>query len=71
MKMLDLHLDIYSMESVIETVKVYSKIARIRIERKENYSQVIFEGCRYDEKRTSDEFENYLIGLENSKHGIN
>ena len=63
---LEINTDIYSTASV-ETVKeVYKDYAKIETIKKGNVLILRFYDCRYDEKQTVKEFENYLIGVENS-----
>ncbi|MGN8946243.1 HxsD-like protein [Bariatricus sp. HCP28S3_E4] len=63
---LHLHSEIYSVENIEYTKKVYANFANINITSENNYWLVNFSDCKYDEKETIKAFENYLIGLENS-----
>ena len=63
---LKLNSDIFSLEKINYTKKVYSGYADITIENIEGYWHLSFENCKYDESLTVREFENYLIGMENS-----
>ncbi|MDO4650946.1 MAG: HxsD-like protein [Eubacteriales bacterium] len=63
MKALKLSSDIFSLEKINYTKKVYSGYADITIENMEGYWQLLFENCKYDEALTVQEFENYLIGI--------
>ena len=45
---------------------MYSEYADITIENFDGYWKLSFTHCKYDELVTIQEFENYLIGMENS-----
>jgi len=62
---LNVNLGIYSIETINEVVKAYSKLAKIKVTFKKDIAKLTFVNCKYDEKRTVKEFENYLIGIEN------
>lgn len=66
MMKIKLNSDIFSLEKINHTKKVYSGYADIMIENIEGYWHLSFENCKYDESLTVREFENYLIGMENS-----
>jgi hypothetical protein len=66
MTKLELNRDIYTRKNVDAAREAYKKIARIIIKEKKNCISVLFMGCKYGAERTVKEFENYLIGLENS-----
>ena len=57
---------IYSDETIQKAVRDYQDIASITIDVQDKYVLLSFVKCKYDEERTIREFENYLIGLENS-----
>jgi hypothetical protein len=63
---LELNRDIYSRKNVDAAREAYKEIARIMVKEKRSYIRVLFVSCKYEEGRTVKEFENYLIGLENS-----
>ena len=66
MKKIRLKKEIYSRQNLNEAIKAYGNIARILIlPNKDEYVMQFFD-CKYGEDRTIKEFENYLIGLENS-----
>ena len=44
----------------------YSNLCEFSIAEKADEWEVRFSNCRFDEQRTVNEFENYLIGLENN-----
>lgn len=66
MKVLNLNKALFSVENIEKTAVVYKEYARINIKTENMYYRVSFDKCKYDEDRTIKEFENYLIGLENS-----
>lgn len=66
MRVLNLSKDLYSIENIERTAKVYKDYAKIKVKNEDEYYFVSFDKCKYDEDRTIKEFENYLIGLENS-----
>ncbi len=66
MKKIQINRSIYSDETIKETMKIYQHLARTTVKFKEKYAIVTFWKCRYDEEQTIKEFENYMIGIENS-----
>lgn len=58
--------EIYSDYAISQTLDVYRHFAITTVEYEDDYAVIIFEKCRYDEEQTIKEFENYLIGVENS-----
>lgn len=67
MNKLILSMDIYSADSIEETCNAYRNLARIRIKKRKECKELIFDRCRYDTDITIKEFENYLINAENMK----
>ncbi len=63
---LELNADIYSESNIKQTISVYKNYAVIKLKKRENRWVLTFRKCRYDEQLTVKEFENYLIGTENS-----
>lgn len=63
---LELNREIYSRENVDAAREAYREIAKISVKEKKDYIRVFFLNCKYGEERTVKEFENYLIGIENS-----
>lgn len=59
--------EIYSEKNIKETCDVYKDFARIKMKRKNNHIELIFNGCKYDPDITVKEFEKYLINTENMK----
>ncbi len=65
MKILDLSKEIYAPSAVDGAIIAFNHLADItRIDRRDSW-KICFRKCKYNEKRTVFEFENYLIGLEN------
>lgn len=62
-----LNYDVYSLKSIRAAKEAYSDLANIAIIRRRRDIELIFTSCRFDEEQTVKEFENYLIGLENSQ----
>ena len=58
--------EIYSLENISKAAEAYKNLAKIKISGKSENITILFWKCKYDEERTIREFENYLIGLENS-----
>lgn len=67
MVQIDLNTEIYSEESVKQAIQAYRDYATISTGSKRGHIFVIFSECRYDEQMSIKEFENYLIGVENSR----
>lgn len=63
---LRLNKEIYSNENILKAVEAYESYAQMSIKEDVNHCILCFVDCKYDEVRTIKEFENYLIGLENS-----
>lgn len=45
---------------------VYESYAAITAKFRDDYAVLTFGNCKYDEEQTIKEFENYMIGIENS-----
>lgn len=58
--------EIYSSKSINLAKEAYSMLADIHVISGRNTTELVFSNCKYDEDRTVKEFENYIIGLENS-----
>lgn len=63
---LSVNIDIYSIENISRATEAYKNLAKIKVSKDGNAMNIVFRKCKYDEERTVREFENYLIGLENS-----
>ena len=50
----------------MEAIQAYGRLASVKTEEEEDCWVLHFSDCVYGEARTMKEFENYLIGLENS-----
>ena len=66
MKKLRVNRSIYSDESVAQTILAYKDFAVTSVSYKKDYAIITFWKCKYDEVQTVKEFENYMIGVENS-----
>ena len=67
MKRLKLNNDIFSLKSIGIAKEAYSELATIAVIQGRRNTELIFTNCKYGEDLTVKEFENYLIGLENSQ----
>ena len=65
MKILELSKEIYSSIAIDNTITVFNHLATINKTETRHTWKLLFRRCKYDEKRTILEFENYLIGIEN------
>ena len=66
MKILKLNREIYFIQNIQEALLAYKDYADINIKESATIVELSFKKCLYDENMTVREFENYLIGLENS-----
>ena len=66
MKTLHLKMEIYSYEAIRAATQDYSGLCSIKVTKADDEWLVSLSDCKYDEDRTALEFENYLIGLENT-----
>ena len=66
MRKLTLNTDIYSDQIIEAAIIAYKELAKITISRSNHQIQLEFTECKFDASITIKEFENYLIGLENS-----
>lgn len=60
--------ELYSEDMIKECILAYRGYAKMTYKGDGEYWTLCFENCKYGEERTSKEFENYLIGLENQCH---
>ena len=65
MKQIIIKKEIISDTSLDCAIQDYSNLCVISIEERADAWKLEFSNCRFDEQRTVNEFENYLIGLEN------
>lgn len=56
---------IYSKKNVLKAIDEYKNLCHIDILDATEKMILVFKECLYDEKLTVNEFENYVIGLEN------
>lgn len=66
MKKLKINRSIYSDKAIRNAIQAYQYVAAITPKMNEDYAILTFWKCTYDEDQTMKEFENYLIGVENS-----
>lgn len=66
MKKLKVNRSIYSDKTIKSTMQAYQHLATITVQNIGDYTVLTFRKCKFDEERTVKEFENYLIGIENS-----
>lgn len=66
MKKLKINRSVYSDETIKSTMQAYQHLTTITIQNIGDYTVLTFRKCIFDEERTVKEFENYLIGIENS-----
>lgn len=66
MKKVKINCSIYSEKTIQAAIQAYQNHAVISAKFKDNYAVLTFWKCRYDEDLTIKEFENYMIGIENS-----
>lgn len=58
--------EIFSQETIDRALADYRKLLTASVECGDEYTQVDFLDCKYDEVLTARELENYMIGIENS-----
>lgn len=66
MKEVNIKREIYSDDTIKQTIKAYNNFASITVKFEDKQAEITFCKCKYDETQTINEFENYMIGLENS-----
>jgi len=66
MKKIKIRSEIFSERNIKQALADYKNIAKASLKNGNPYHTVTFWKCIYDEELTVKEFENYLIGLENS-----
>ena len=66
MKKVKINRSVYSDATIEKTMKAYKNHAITTVNYKRDYALVTFWKCKYDEEQTIKEFENYMIGVENS-----
>ena len=65
MKEIRLPKEIYSENCIKKAIADYNALAEIDYAQNDNMWEISFAKCKFDEIRTLNEFENYLIELEN------
>lgn len=66
MKKVKFNRSIFSDKTITKTMMVYKNHAITTVKFDEDYAVVTFWKCKYSEGQTIKEFENYMIGIENS-----
>jgi hypothetical protein len=66
MKKIKINRNIYSDRTIKAAIQAYKHHAMISANFKNEYAILTFLKCKYDEELTIREFENYMIGIENS-----
>lgn len=66
MKKVQINRSVYSDETIKQTMMAYKNHAVTTVKFLPKYAVVSFWKCKYDESQTIKEFENYMIGIENS-----
>lgn len=66
MKKLRISRSVYSDGTIEKTMAAYKNHAVTTVAYKGDYAIVTFWKCKYDAEQTIKEFENYMIGAENS-----
>lgn len=66
MKKIKISSEIFSEKNIRQALTDYKNITKASLKKGSTYHTVTFWKCVYDEVLTVKEFENYLIGLENS-----
>jgi hypothetical protein len=66
MKILTLNKNIYSKKAISLACEAYRDFATILLAELGGNYIILFRKCRYNPETTIKEFENYLIGVENS-----
>ena len=67
MKRIKFNRTIYSDNSIKSAIHAFSELAIVSVKLKSDYIILTFWKCKYTEDQTVKEFENYVIGIENSK----
>lgn len=66
MKTLLINRSIYSDRSIRAALETYADYAAAAVEYTPQYAIVTFSECKFDQDQTVKEFENYMIGMENT-----
>jgi hypothetical protein len=66
MKKLRINKNVYSDATIEKTMLAYKNHAITTVHYTQDYAIITFWKCKYDEEQTLKEFENYMIGVENS-----
>lgn len=66
MKIVHFNRSIFTEETIKTAMNVYKNHAFTTVKYNSDYAVVTFWNCKYDEEQTIKEFENYMIGIENT-----
>jgi hypothetical protein len=66
MKAIRFNKSIYSLKAIKTTIRVYKDYADINVTEEGDNIVITFSNCKYETNQTMHEFENYLVGMENS-----
>ena len=66
MKRFKFNRNVYSDKAIEAAILAFKNHATMLVSYKKKYAIVSFIQCRYDETQTVKEFENYMIGVENT-----
>lgn len=66
MKKIQINRSVYSDDAIQKTMEAYKGYAVMTVNYQKEYAALTFWKCKYDEDQTTKEFENYMIGIENS-----
>ena len=66
MKKIKYNRDIYSDSAIYTAMLAYKSYAVMTVNYNKEFAVITFWKCKYDEAQTIKEFENYMIGAENS-----
>lgn len=66
MKKVKINRGIFSDETIRKTMEIYKDYTVATLKFNTDYAIITFWKCKYDEAQTIMEFENYMIGIENS-----
>ena len=65
MSNLKLNKEVFDMQAVNKAKCDYKQLAKIQVEETKEYIDIEFIECKYGERRTMAEFENYVIEIMN------
>lgn len=66
MKTIKFNRCVYSDETIKQSMNAFCNHVKTKVKFESNYAIMFFSNFKYDENQTIKEFENYMIGVENS-----